>query len=80
MDYIEAEELAIAVLGLPEESDYDDIGKALHERFDVSFETFSAIASALMPLTIPGKSAITGELFHGFVKDCGFICKIKSKQ
>ena len=80
MDTLDVEELAIAVLGMPEESDSDDIENAIYEKFDVSIETFGKIAESLLPLTIPGKSAITNGIFHGYVKDGCFICKIKAEQ
>ena len=77
MDYLDAEELAIAILGLPDDSDIDDIEQALAEQYEISLDNFKKIAESLMPLTIPARAAISGELFHGFVKDGGFICKMK---
>lgn len=76
MDWMDAEDLAVAVLGLPEETaDSDTIEAALYERFECSFEQFYKIAKALVPFTIPAKAAISGELFQGFVRDGAFITK-----
>lgn len=75
MDWMEAEELAVAVLGISEDSDSNAIEQVLCDRFDVSFESFHKIAEALMPFTTPAQAALTGEAFHGFIKDDAFICK-----
>ena len=78
MDWIEAEELAVEVLGISEESDHTDIEDALADKLGCSFEQFREIATALMPFTITARTAITDELFHGFVKNGMFICKQKA--
>lgn len=76
MDWMDAESLAVAVLGLDEETaDSDAIEQAVFDKWQVSLEQFQAIAGALVPFTIPARAAITGEAFHGFVKDGSFICK-----
>ena len=76
MDWMDAEELAVAVLKLDEETaDSDKIEQAIFDKFECSFEQFHKIAEALMPFTIPAKAAISGESFHGFVKDGAFISK-----
>ena len=82
MDWMEAEELAIAVLGLNEDDDpdSDQIERAMYDRFEISLETFSKIATALMPFTIPAKAAISGDVFHGFVKDGAFIVKTPAQK
>lgn len=77
MDWLEAEELAVAVLGYSEddELDSDTIEQKVFEKFEVSMEQFQKIAEALMPFTIPARAAISGEPFHGFVKNGAFIVK-----
>lgn len=77
MDWLEAEELAVAVLGYSEddELDSDTIEQKVFEKFEVSMEQFQKIAEALMPFTIQARAAISGELFHGFVKNGAFIVK-----
>lgn len=77
MDWMDAEELAIVVCGLNENDDPDDsaIEDALYEKFDCSIEQFHKIAEALMPFTIPAKSALTDTVYCGFVKDGMFIAK-----
>jgi hypothetical protein len=81
MDYWEVEDLAMSMLGLDE--DMDDIEAVEHafaDKYGISLESFMKIAEALMPFTIPAKAAISGELFHGFVKDGAFTCKQNVKQ
>lgn len=76
MHWMDAEELAVAVLGLDEETaDSDTIEQAVADKFEISMEQFQKVAEALMPFTIPAKAAISGEVFCGFVKDGAFICK-----
>jgi hypothetical protein len=76
MNWVDADELAVAVLGLDEETaDSDAIEQAVSARFDISMEQFQAVAEALMPFTIPAQVAISGKAFNGFVKDGVFICK-----
>lgn len=76
MDVMDTEELAIAVLGLDEETaDSDTIEQAVYGKWDISMEQFQAVADALISFTIPAKAAISGEAFQGFVKDGAFICR-----
>ena len=78
MHWMEAEELAVAVLGMNEDEDPDSdaIEQAVADKFDISMEQFQKVAEALMPFTIPAKAAISGEVFHGFVKDGAFIARL----
>lgn len=76
MDWMDAEELAVAVLGLDEDTaNSETVENAMYEKFEISMEQFSKVADALIPFTIPAKAAISEEAFHGFVKDGAFICK-----
>ena len=76
MDWMDAEELAVAVLGLDEETaDSDTIDEALFNKWEISMEQFHKVAEALIPFTIPAQAAISGKAFCGFVKDGAFICK-----
>ncbi len=76
MHLMDAEELAVAMLGLDEETaDSDIIEQAITDKFEISMEQFQLVAEALMPFTIPAQAVISGEAFHGFVKDGAFICK-----
>lgn len=75
MHYIEAQELATAMMGMDEESDSNAVEQALFDRYDISFENFQRIAEDLIPFTIPAKTGLKGDLFSGFVKDGAFICK-----
>lgn len=75
MDWLDAEELACAVLAIPDDADSDEIEQALADKFEISMEQFQRVAEALMPFTIPAQAAISGEAFYGFVKGGAFICK-----
>lgn len=76
MHWMDAEALAVAVLGLDEETaDSNIIEQALADKFDISIEQFQAVAEALMPFTVPAQVA-SGEVFYGFVKDGAFICRM----
>lgn len=72
----ELEELAIAILGLPEDSEFEYIEEVMYKRFGVSLEEFGKIASALMPFTVPVKGVLSGTVYKGFIKDDTFICKV----
>ena len=77
MEWFEAEELAVAVLGFCDDDDLDSdtIEQKVLEKFGVSMEQFQAVADALMPFTIPAQAGISGDEFHGFVRDGFFIVK-----
>jgi len=70
----EIEELACTVCGKTEEekdeiinnSEVDDI---LFDKYEIDFDTYSKIVQDLLPLTPIIKTAITGTLYHAFVKD-----------
>ena len=49
MHWMEAEELAGAMLGMDDEADSDAIEQALADKFDISFDAFHKIAEALLP-------------------------------
>lgn len=78
MDWMETEELAIVVLGLDENDDPDSvtIEQAMFDKFEISLEQFQAVAEALLPFTIPAKTALGNEVCNGFVKDGAFIVKV----
>jgi len=76
MNWMDAEELAIAVLGLDEDAaNSDTIEQAVFDKWEISMEQFQEVVGALIPFTIPAKAAISGEAFQGFVKDGAFICR-----
>ena len=76
MDYMDAEELAMNVLGLSDEqaddADFDDL---IYDKFEISMEQFHKIAEALSDFTVPMQAGISGKMFRGFVKDGYFITK-----
>jgi hypothetical protein len=76
MHYFDAEELAMHVLGLNEDSaDGLDFDNAMIDKFDVSMEQFQKIAEALMKYTPVQESALTRKPYRGFVLDGSFIVK-----
>ena len=75
MIWTDAQDLAIAVLGLDDDADFGIVEQALCDRFEISFDAFAELVESLMPFTIPATAALTGESFHGFVKDGAFLCK-----
>lgn len=77
MNCLDEQELAVVVLGLDEDSEFEYIEEVMYKRFECSVEQFSKIAEALIPFTIPVKTAMSDNLFQGFVKDGCFIVKEK---
>lgn len=78
MHHYEAEELAARIAGIDPDKDNDYDAKAeqwLGEKWQISMEQFKEIAEALIPFTIPARTAITNELAQGFIHDGAFICK-----
>jgi hypothetical protein len=76
MNWYDAEEVAMAILGIDEDAAEDaDIDNLLIDRFDVNLEQFQKIAEALLPFTVPTRTALMGTLCQGFAKDGCFIVK-----
>lgn len=76
-------ELAARMMGMTEKEyealeeegdEYDKIDEMLSEKYDVSLDAFMSIARALLPMTVPQKTAIGGQLNHvmGVFDDLGF--------
>ena len=76
MTWMDAEELAMHVLGLDENAaddvDFDDL---MYDKFEISMEQFHKVAEALSAFTVPMQAGISGKMFRGFVKDGYFITK-----
>ena len=76
MTWMDAEELAMHVLGLDENAaddvDFDDL---MYDKFEISMEQFHKIAETLSDFTVPMQAGISGKMFRGFVKDGYFITK-----
>jgi len=76
MSWMDAEELAMHVLGLDEDTadgvDFDDL---MYDKFEISMEQFHKVAEALSCFTVPMQAGISGKMFRGFVKDGYFITK-----
>lgn len=75
MNYWDAQQLVGAALGLTEEAfekiideDESQLDDLLFEKFEVDFDQFMKIATALLNLTPLVESAITKELHHAFVR------------
>ncbi|WP_139538862.1 hypothetical protein [Klebsiella spallanzanii] len=71
IDYFDIEELLSAMYGITDEQRNDgfDFDELLYEKFDIGFEEFSKVISALLPLTPVVESALTGKQYHAFIKD-----------
>ena len=80
MDYMDAEELAMNVLGLDDaQADGADFDDLMYEKFEISMEQFHKVAEALEAFTVPMQAGISGKYFRGFVKDGYFITKDEVK-
>ncbi len=77
MQWFEAEELAVAVLGYCDDDELDSatIEDKIFEKLGVEMEQFQKVAEALMPFAVTAEAAISGNVFNGFVKDGSFIVK-----
>ena len=76
MHWTDAEELAMHVLGLDEDSaDGADFDALIYEKFEVSMEQFQKVAEALIRFTPTLETALTNTKWQGFVKDGFFIVK-----
>lgn len=69
-------ELAAIVTGQdPDNIDESKIGDDLIDRFGVDLDEWEAIIMSLLPFTIPGKAALSGKEYHGFVTDGRFVVR-----
>lgn len=71
IDYFDIEELLSAMYGITDEQRNEgfDFDELLYEKFEIGFEEFSKVISALLPLTPVAESALTGTKYHAFIKD-----------
>lgn len=71
MNYFDIEELLSAMYGITYEQRNDDFDfdELCYEKFEIGFEEFMKIISALLPLTPVVESALTGKKYHAFIKD-----------
>ena len=60
-------EVAETMLGLEEGTDEDVIESAMLDEFGINMGTFSAVASKLLTLTVPTRTALGGQLVQAFV-------------
>lgn len=75
IDWMDVEELAREMLGLDSDADSNQVEEALAEKLEVSFDSFHRIVEMLTPLTPPARAALSGNIFHGFIKDGVFLVK-----
>lgn len=68
VEVLDAEELASFICGI-ESEDSDEIDKALFDKFEISFDKFHELLSALMPALCLGISPLTEKAYIGFSKD-----------
>lgn len=71
MNYFDIEELLSAMYGISDEQRNDDFDfdELCYEKFEIGFEEFMKVISALLPLTPVVESALTGTKYHAFIKD-----------
>jgi len=77
VDYFDVGELVRGMMN-NDDADSDEVEQYLWDKYEVSFDSFHKVIEALLPFTIPAKSALTEAMFHGSVKDGMFI--VKSEQ
>ena len=58
LHWTEVDELAIHILGLPEDSDNAVIEEALADKFEISHDSFTDIVSLLLPLAMRGRGMV----------------------
>lgn len=73
--YFDVEDLAAKILGFGDSYESGQIEQGLYDKFEISTEQFHKVVEALLPYTIPAKTALTGSVCHGFVDDGCFIVK-----
>ncbi len=68
-DVYEVEELACHLLGLNyDDVDNSDISDALFEKYEISFDQFHNLITALLPLIDVGTSPLSNTRYKGFSK------------
>jgi len=71
IDYFDVEELLSAMYGITDEmrNEHFDFDELCYKEFDIGFEEFMGVVAALLPLTPVVQSALTGQMYHAFMKD-----------
>ena len=77
--YLEVEEFAHAILGLPDDFD-GDVQQKLEDHFECSFDTFQKIIGTVIQYTPTHVSPLTKRLHRGFMKDGRFLLKYEVKE
>lgn len=67
IEYWEWEELAAHLLGKAELEDSEEIENLLYNKYGVDTESFAILASDLLNMTAPMRTAITNTLVQAFV-------------
>ena len=78
----DAQEIAIQILGLDENAEYDEVEELFMEKFFTDLDQFAEILSYLLPMIDVGTSGLTNESYKGFAISLGgdnrrFIVKSK---
>lgn len=76
VDWIDAEELAKAILKLDSNADSQEIEDQLFEKFEISFDQFHQLVEVLAKYTPIGQTAVMGNLFRGFIHNDNILVKI----
>lgn len=70
LERYEVEELIAYICGLDyDEVDYNDIEKALWEKFEIEYDRLHQILEILVPMIDVGKNALTDGRYKGFSKE-----------
>jgi|TARA_R110000851_G_scaffold319347_1_gene483660 predicted AlkP superfamily pyrophosphatase or phosphodiesterase len=80
----DAQKLAIHILGLDENTEYDEAEESFMENFHTDLDHFADLLSYLVPMIDVGKSPLTDKTFKGFSVNLGgddrmFIIKTEVK-
>ncbi len=84
MNYLDAQELACAILGLNcndlvDEGRENEIDEALYVKFGIDMDQFVNIVEALLPFTPIVQAGLTGNKYHAFVNEKESLMIVKQK-
>jgi hypothetical protein len=71
VDVFDAQELAVNILGLDENLEYDDVEEAFMKKFHTDLDHFAYLLGYLVPMIDVGTSELTGNSYKGFSIDLG---------
>lgn len=75
--HADAWKVACHLCGQLDDCDDNTLRLALYDRFNVSFEDFSRLIAALLPLCNTGASPVNGDTYQGFSYRRMWLAKIQ---